>query len=293
MKKLLLLLLLLPVLVFAQVPDPLPNTYVNDLATVLNAEQIHNLNEKILSIEKKSSVQIAVILINELPANMEIDQYALEVGRKWHVGNANNELVYVAAINQRKQRLEVAGNLEGDIPDVTTLEITDNVKPFFRNKDYYGGINELLDGINKRVDPVIKEQLKLAAAEQEKKNENTKQGFITFFMWLLSLGVLFVIVRFVFLRNYLKAKREKKEADEEKERQRDYSIPLAAGLGGYVAGRYSRPTYNNNDNYIPPSTNNYSSGSSSSSSSYGSWGSGSSGSDSSSGFSGGGSSNDW
>ena len=301
MKKLLLFLLLIPTLLLGQVPDPIPNTYVNDLSKVLSTEQLHNLNEKILNIEKKSSVQIAIILINELPANIEIDQYTLEVGRKWHVGNAKNVLVYVAAINQHKQRLEVANNLQGDIPDIEALHITDNIKPFFRNKDYYGGINELLDGINKRVDPIIKEQLKLAAIEQEKKDENTKQGFFTFFMWLLSFGLLFVLVRFVFLRNYFKAKREEKEAEEE--RQNNLSIPLVAGL---AAGSYlSRRRDPEPDSYIPPlstpsndigSNSDDSSSNSDDSSSYGNWGSGSSDSGSSSsdsGFSGGGSSNDW
>lgn len=303
MKRLLLtMLLIIPVVCFCQVPDPMPNTYVNDLSGVLSAEQVHTLNEKILAIENKSSVQIAVIVLNKLPDNMAIEDYALEVGKKWHVGNAKNGLVYVAAIDQHKQRLEVAGNLEGDIPDIEALHITDNIKPFFRNKDYYGGIDELLNGINQRIDPVIKQQMALAAAEQEKKNENTKQGFITFFLWLLSLGVAFIFVRFVILRNYFKAKKEKREQEEEKERQERYSIPinplLAAGAG-YAAGSYSRPS---NDNYVaPPSydSGRSSSGSSSSgsdSSSYGNWGSGSSDSGSSSsdsGFSGGGSSNDW
>lgn len=304
MKKLLFLLLLLPISVIAQVPEPLQNTYVNDFASLLNAEQIHNLNEKILSIEKKSSVQIAVILINDLPANMQIEQYALEVGRKWHVGNAKNGLVYVAAINQHKQRLEVAGNLEGDIPDITVLEITDNIKPFFRNNDYYGGINELLDGINKHVDPVIKEQLKLAASEHQKSIENLKQSVYTFFTWLLGVALLLVTLWFVFLKNYFKSKREKKKALEQEIKQADYSMPLAGAVSGYIAGRHVRIT-ESNDSYTPPQTyNNYnwensssrdnsSSNSSSDSSNYGSWGSGSSDSDSSSGYSGGGSSNDW
>ena len=85
MKKLFLFLILIPPFALAQVPDPLPNTYVNDLTGSLTIQEIKKLNEKIRSIETKTSVQIAIVLINDLPADMEIEQYVLVVGRKWHV----------------------------------------------------------------------------------------------------------------------------------------------------------------------------------------------------------------
>lgn len=298
MKKYVLILLLLPLKIFCQIPEPLPNTYVNDLANTMTIEQIHTLNEKILSIETKSSVQIAVILINKLPEKYSIEDYSLELGKKWHVGNAHNGLVYVAVVDEHKQRLEVADNLQGDIPDIESYGIMDNVKPFFRNKDYYGGVNELLDGINKRIDPVLKEQMKLAQAEKDKKDENTKQGFITFFLWLGSLFVGFIVIRFVFMRGYFQRKKEKKKQLEEEERKRNYDSFASSAVTGYMASSYINKS---DDTYTPPpsydSGSSYNSGSSSNDngSSYGNWGSGSSDSSSSndSGFSGGGSSSDW
>jgi len=41
-------------------------------------------------------------------------------------------LVYVAVLNIRRQRLEVAENLEGNIPDVTAFEIIESLKDYLR-----------------------------------------------------------------------------------------------------------------------------------------------------------------
>lgn len=309
MKQLLFLLIVLPALCFGQIPEPMPNTYVNDFSGTLKENEVAMLNKIIFEMEKRTSVQIAIVLVNKLPENMEIDQYTLEIGRKWHVGNAHNGLVYVAAIEQRKQRLEVADNLQGDIPDMIAYKITNDIKPFFRNKDYYGGISELLNGISKRVDPVKKEQLWLAAIEQEKINKKNGEIMIAVLLWLFGGAIIFLFVRVVVLRNYFNKKRQEREAKEEADRKIRSSafsdiawpsvVALAAGTAGYMARKRSdkkdepyTPTP-----YTPPSddyTSKRNRSSSDDSSSYGNWGSGSSDDSSSfSGFSGGGASNDW
>lgn len=319
MKTLICLLFLIPALCFGQIPEPMPNTYVNDLTGLLTVEQIKALNERIFSIEKKSSVQIAVVIVNKLPENMEIDQYTLEIGRKWHVGNAHNGLVYVAAIDQRKQRLEVADNLQGDIPDMIAYQITNDIKPFFKNQDYYGGINELLNGISKRVDPVVKEQLRLAGIEQKKIDAKNEEMMLSIFFWAIGVISAFLVVRFGILRSYFKKKRQEREAKEELEAKRmnmpfsttSYPTMMAGGIAalGAISAAQSQRKRNIHEppppkriyeppplEYIPdqPVRRSSSSSSSDNSSNYGNWGSSSSDdSSSSSGFSGGGASNDW
>lgn len=226
MQKLIFLLLFIPVLSFGQVPDPIPNTYINDLTGKLTADQVHNLNESILAIEKKSSVQIAVILLDNLPASMSIEDYSLEVGRKWHVGNAANGLVYVAAISERKQRLEVARALEYQITDMEAQELTNSVKPFFRQQDYYGGINKLLDGISRQLDPVLKEQLALAKKELDKKNEQSSPVFI-WLIWLLGSGGTVTVL---LLRRRKKAREQQQRERQDDEQKRAELTELIANL---------------------------------------------------------------
>ena len=122
----------------AQVPAPQPGTYVNDLARVLVPEDVADLDGKIRAIEEKYGVQLAIVLVQKLPDTVEIEDFALSVGREWHVGTDRKGLVYVASIGQHKQRLEVAANLEGDIPDITAHGITDHMKPFSARRTMRG-----------------------------------------------------------------------------------------------------------------------------------------------------------
>lgn len=316
MKRLIALLCFLPLFGISQIPDYKPNTYVNDFTGTLLAEQIKVLNDTLLSLEKKTSVQFAIILINELPENISIEEYSIGIGTKWHVGNARNGLVYVAAINQRKQRLEVGRALEGDIPDISAGEITDALKPFFREKDYFGGLLKLIEGVNARVDPVAKEQLALAAQERKKKHEKTMEEFYAIVLWLLAIGAVGGLFWWFVYRPKQIARR-KREQEEYEAAQKKMKEEIAAAFQykhNKVGVKSSltippvtpKKSYTHpKSSYTPPSNNSYgsySSGSSSSSSSsssndssYGNWGSGSSDSSScySSGFGGGGSSNDW
>lgn len=305
MKYIVILFAFIPAFLFSQIPSPKPNTYVNDFAGKLTDQQIQALNEKISAIEKKSSVQIAVVLINELPDNMVIEDYARQIGQQWHVGNAQNGIVYVAAINNRKQRIETAKRIEGDIPDMVALQIQDGIKPYFRSGDYFGGLNELLDGINKRVDPVAKEQMALAEKERQLKNEKALAAFLVFFGWTLGIGATGFGVWFIFFRPaWLRKRKEQEEEAQRKEKERwdEYTRSLQRRSSSFGAGvvtgaaiasvpshRSSSPS--SDSSYSSPSRSSSSDSSSSSSSSYGDWGSGSSSSDS--GFSGGGSSSDW
>lgn len=125
-------------------PSPKPNTYINDYTSSLSNDQIYNLNVQIKSLEVQTTVQMAIILINHLPNKMSIEDYARDIGNKWKVGLNHNGIVYVAVLKEHKQRLEIAKNLEGDIPDITASEIIDQLKPDLREEDYYGALTILV-----------------------------------------------------------------------------------------------------------------------------------------------------
>jgi len=297
MKRIITAILLFPILAIAQIPQPQPNTYINDLAGVIPAAARQQINEKIAALEKDYTVQIAVVLINELPEGIEIDDYAREIGRQWHVGNHDNGLVYVASVNQHKQRLEVARRLEGTITDIGAREITEHIKPFFRTKDYTGGILNMLQEIDQRLKPVQAEQKALG-----RHHEKGMPGWLVFVLCLSGAGLLWFIMWLI----------TKKEKPNEPEKAAEPDWDAIAAKSRTMPPPSPRASQSRDTTIIAPiiTTNNYSSrrdddapsygssssssSSDSSSSSYGSWGSDSSSSSSSdSGFSGGGSSNDW
>lgn len=140
--------LICPLLSMGQIPSPKADSYVNDYTQTLNREEIRQLNEQLLSLEKQTSVQMAILLIDNLPENLTIVDYARSVGNTWKVGNHYNGLVYVAVLKERKQRLEVARNLEGDIPDITAFTIIESLKPYLRQKQYYEALQTLISSVS-------------------------------------------------------------------------------------------------------------------------------------------------
>lgn len=82
---------------------------------------------------------------------MEIEDFAREIGREWHIGTDRKGLVYVASISQRKQRMEVAANLEGVLTDIITHEIMDHLKPFMKKMDYAGALRNMVSEIGTRL----------------------------------------------------------------------------------------------------------------------------------------------
>src|SRR4051812_41986186 len=141
MLRLFVLLFFVPLLCIGQIPKPKPDTYVNDYTNSLTSDEIHALNEQLLHLEKATTVQMAILLISDLPGDISIEDYAREVGNTWKVGNNFNGIVYVAVLKKRRQRLEIAKNLEGDIPDITAAEIIENIKPYLQQQEYYNALS--------------------------------------------------------------------------------------------------------------------------------------------------------
>ncbi|QIL39337.1 TPM domain-containing protein [Pedobacter sp. HDW13] len=147
-----LLLIFVTFTTFSQIPKPLKDTYVNDFAKVLSKSEIKKLNDTIKQIEKKSGVQLALVIVNKIPKEYDIEEYSLIIARRWKVGNKEDGLVYVAAVKQRKQRLEVAYNLETIFNAETSQDALAKTKAHFRLKDYGKGLFALVSDIAFKLD---------------------------------------------------------------------------------------------------------------------------------------------
>src|ERR1700759_198080 len=100
MKKLIVFLLLLTCGIgYAQQVPPAPNPprLVNDFAHVLTADQVQTLEQKLVSYDDTTSIQIAVVTVPST-GDYAIEDYALAVLRAWKIGNkkTNNGLIILA-----------------------------------------------------------------------------------------------------------------------------------------------------------------------------------------------------
>lgn len=148
-------LLLLAAAARAQDVLPVPplNGRVVDQTGTLTPEQRSALDGKLAAFEAASGPQIVVLLV-PATAPEDIASYAQRVADQWKLGrrDVGDGLLIVAALNERKVRIEVAKALEGAVPDLAARQIIDNaIKPAFRAGDYAGGLNAALDRLMERI----------------------------------------------------------------------------------------------------------------------------------------------
>lgn len=214
MKKLLATLLtIIPFLGITQayIPDQIPNTYVSDYAKVLSENELQSLNVKIYHLDTISSVQIAVIIIDHLPTDVAIEDYARELGRKWGVGHGNNGIVAVFALGDHKDRIETAGGVQGALPDMIAFEILESLKPQLRAQSYYSALDNMLNQIAARISPEAKEQRAIADAKAKEETKKALAVLATVVWWLLGIGAIIAIFLYI-AHKKAKAKRLKEQA---------------------------------------------------------------------------------
>lgn len=166
MKRILLVLLMVVYAAagFAQEFPATPNQLVNDYTGTLTAAQREQLERKLVAFDDSTSIQIAIAVVKSV-GDYDINEYALELGRKWGVGSKKNTgMMIVVAVGDRKISLQTGYGLEGAVPDVYTKRIIENdIKPYFKAGDYYGGLESGTNAI-------------IAYTKGEYKNDNPKKA---------------------------------------------------------------------------------------------------------------------
>jgi uncharacterized protein len=147
--------------------EPLPElkTPVTDLTGTLSKEQISNLENRILGLEKEKGSQIAIAIVPTTSAE-NIEQYSIRLATAWKIGRkgVDDGVLLVVAKQDRKLRIEVGYGLEGAIPDAYAKQIIDmTIVPRLREGKFYEGISDGLD----RIISLIKTE-SLPPAQKEK-----------------------------------------------------------------------------------------------------------------------------
>lgn len=143
------------------VQRPNPPRLVNDFTGTLNASEVKLLEDKLDEIDKTSSNQIAIVIINSLDG-YEIDDYALQLGQSWGIGNKknNNGVLILISLNDRKIKIEVGRGLEAVIPDLVAADIIkEKLKPAFKQNSFYKGLDQAIDELGKAAKGEYNEKL--------------------------------------------------------------------------------------------------------------------------------------
>ena len=121
---------------------PAPAGFVNDFAGVLTPEQKQALETSLTDYEKTSGNEIAVALIKSLEGDT-IENVAVTVFEEWKIGKKgkDNGILFLAAIDDRKMRIEVGYGLEPLLTDAEAGDIIRSViAPEFKTGNYAAGV---------------------------------------------------------------------------------------------------------------------------------------------------------
>lgn len=121
-----------------QVPEVLEDTYVYDQGNIISDDQEAVINNILVQLEEKTTVEFAVITIPSLN-DLTIEQYAVKLANTLGIGKAgeDNGILLLVSKTDSKVRLEIGRGLQGFLTDSVSGRILDKYFVPSREKDNY------------------------------------------------------------------------------------------------------------------------------------------------------------
>ena len=144
------------------IPNPTktyPYGYVSNPDGILKPESVEQINVLIDSLEKKTTNEIAVVVVNSIGDN-EISSFGDELAAEWKIGKAkkDNGALLLFVMDQRKVTIKTGYGVEGVLPDAICKRIqSESMIPEFKAGNYDAGI---LAGVQSMVDYMQQEPIK-------------------------------------------------------------------------------------------------------------------------------------
>lgn len=113
-----------------------------DMAGVLSADTIHDLQTRLEELEAENGTQIAVLTIPTLDGE-NLEEYTLRVAETWALGQRgeDNGALLLIAVQDREMRIEVGYGLEDRLTDLMAGRIiNERIIPAFRKGDMNRGV---------------------------------------------------------------------------------------------------------------------------------------------------------
>lgn len=185
------LLLLLPAEADAIPKCPQPQRLVNDFAGLFTSSQKADLEEMLVAFDDSTSNQIAVVTVKDLEG-YDVSEYAVRIGLEWKVGSEKFDNGVVILVKPKignsygEVFIAVGYGLEGAVPDAYARRIVDDIMiPYFRDGDYYGGVEAACGQI-----------MRLASGEISEPRSDEDEGiaWVIAGVFILSIIVILIII---------------------------------------------------------------------------------------------------
>lgn len=160
-------------------------TSVYDYINLLSSNEKTNLEQKLVKYSDTTSTQIVVAIINS--TNEEnINYLGAQWGQKWGIGQAkeDNGIFILLAKDDRKIAINTGYGVEHLLTDAMSRRIIErDIIPYFKQNDYYGGLNRGADAI-----------FEVMMGEYQGSRQSSSNGFpIGIVFFLIIMLIIFLI----------------------------------------------------------------------------------------------------
>jgi uncharacterized protein len=166
----------------AEIKIPKLEQRVSDFTNTLSFQEWQQLEQLLKGFEDSTSTQIVVLMVNSLEGD-GIEEYANKTFTLNKIGQTkkDNGVLLVISKQDHALRIEVGYGLEGVLTDAVTSQIIrQEIIPYFKADNYFGGIVNGVDAV-----------MRAAAGEYHADNKGRKAPAIS--AGLVSMIVIFVV----------------------------------------------------------------------------------------------------
>ena len=189
LRLVLILFLISPLIGLAQydIPEkPAFQTSVYDEINLLSSSQKSSLEQKLIRYSDTTSTQIVIATIASTNGEY-INYLGAQWAEKWGIGQADkdNGIFILLARDDRKIGISTGKGIEHLLTDALSKRIiTNDIIPYFKRNDYYGGLNRATDAI-----------FEVLNGEYQGTRQTSSNDFpIEVFVFLFFIFVVFVII---------------------------------------------------------------------------------------------------
>jgi uncharacterized membrane protein YgcG len=139
---------------FTPPPTPAPSSWISDTSGVLSGAAHRRLDDRLKQINQSSANEVAALIVPTLEGE-DISDVANATFKSWGVGKRglDNGVLVVLAMKEHKSRIETGKGVEGDLPDLKTQDILNQVlRPHMKKGDVEGALDSTFTAISSSIE---------------------------------------------------------------------------------------------------------------------------------------------
>ncbi len=132
------------------IPENKSQKRVVDLAHLFSNAESNSLAYKIIQYETQTTNQIAILTIDSLPKNTNIQKFGTEVGNSWGIGTKEKDNGLIITISKFDKAVAISTGIgtEQTISEYDCEVIIDRIIiPQFKTSNYYKGVDKAIDSL--------------------------------------------------------------------------------------------------------------------------------------------------